>query len=253
MTPESEEDLTGLHFFNAYEAEARSFKDDVYMLILGTLKAAVERISTDAQAELASIERKLKKVKDGPYHQHLVDQSVDVHAQSGLQERFLRNMALVALASRLIIALRKIAKAANHYVPQKKKYGIPSDSEFVRLWKEYNERFSIDFMAHADRVAFTEVLKEVRNHIVHEGSEANSIKANSFAALDAGEDAWLDKSFSTAHPEFVAGTGMFAEVEVKDEQLQEMVESSLVLVDWLAGEPYAQEQTIAAQIHPKKE
>ena len=151
--------------------------------------------------------------------------------RTALRERFLRNMALVALASRLTIALGKLAKAANHFNPRRKRYGAGSDSEFERLWKEYTERFSIDFMANAQRIAFVDTMREVRNHIVHEGSEANPIKAGTFESLDLGEDAFLDKSFSETYPEFVSGTGMFAEVEVKEIHLHEMIRSSIALVE----------------------
>jgi hypothetical protein len=81
--------------------------------------------------------------------------------------------ALVALASRLTHALRKVARPADHFVSRKGRCGTSQDSEFVRLWKEYGERFSIDFIAKSWRIAFVDPMREVRNQIVHDGGEAN--------------------------------------------------------------------------------
>jgi hypothetical protein len=80
------------------------------------------------------------------------------------QERFLRNMALVALASRLTHALRNMTKSAESFSPRAKRYEKMTHlSEFNRLWLEYGERFGIDFTVHADRIAFVEPMREVRN------------------------------------------------------------------------------------------
>src|SRR5208282_5849930 len=93
--------------------------------------------------------------------------------------QFLRNMALVALSSRLTHALRNMTKSAESFAPRKKGgYGHRGMSEYRRLWMEYTERFGIDFTANADRISFVEPMREVRNQIVHEGAEAQTYKFN---------------------------------------------------------------------------
>jgi hypothetical protein len=169
------------------------------------------------------------------YQEHLVDEHVDVLEQITSQERFLRNMALVALASRLMHALRKMARSAETFSPRKKRYGNKHMSEFGRLWIEYTERFDIDFVRNAERIAFVEPLRRVRNQIVHEGSEANTLKTIDDVDLDAGETGYLDTSFSEAFPEYVAANGVGAEVSVSEELLDKNVIAAIELVGWLAG------------------
>lgn len=109
-------------------------------------------------------------------------------------------------------------------------------SEFTRLWVEYYERFGIDFDANASRISFVETLREVRNQIVHDGSEANAIKPLD-EIDDAGSDSSiLDMQFSTKYPEYVHGEGMGAEVSVSQELLDKNIKASIELVGRLAGE-----------------
>ena len=71
---------------------------------------------------------------------------------------------------------------------------------------------------------------------MHRGGEANEFKSRDKIDWTAGEDGYLDTSFSKDYPEYVSGTGMTAEVNVSDEKLQQHVKSSLELVRWLAEE-----------------
>src|ERR1700739_2614584 len=154
----------------------------------------------------------MKKPASDEWQEHLVDEHVDVLATNAAQQRFLRNMALVGLASRLTHALRAMAKAAETFNSRKKRYGQKDMSEFTRLWVEYKERFGIDFDAHASRIAFIEPLREVRNQIVHDGGEANTIKPLD-EIEDPGRDSdILDVWFSAKYPEYVRGMGIGAEV-----------------------------------------
>jgi hypothetical protein len=245
MNPEQEDD--GFTGFNSYDAEFRTFRDDVYILILETMHDASKHLSARAERRLAKIEAALKQSTEEDHQQFLVDESVDIRARTNDQETFLRNMALVALASRLTHSLKTMAKAAN-FRPGKKRYGTKADSEFTRLWKEYNERFGIDFTANADKIAFAETLREVRNQIVHAGSEANPFLDDlTFEKYEQGEEAYLDLSFSKEFPAFVSGTGMFAQVNVSKDELQRMADASVALVDWLATHLSAQEQAWIAE------
>jgi hypothetical protein len=147
--------------FDLYEMEFSQFQWDVHILIEGTLEAGIQFLGTEATTELAKIEEALKKPHyDDEYQEHLVDEHVDVIVTQGGQERFLRNMALVALVSRLSHALREMAQAGLFSKPQGL-YGKKHDSEFQRLWDEYSKRFGID-VENSGRVAFVRGMIEAR-------------------------------------------------------------------------------------------
>jgi hypothetical protein len=222
--------------YDIFEGEYDSFQWDVHLLIKGTLQAGIRYLETDTDSELAKIEEWLKKSTDSEYREHLVDEHVDVLSTNVAQQRFLRNMALVALASRLTHALRAMARSAEPFIPRKKQYGQKHMSEFARLWVEYKERFGVDFEAHASRIAFIEPLNDVRNQIVHDGSEANTIKP--FDEIeDLGSDTGvLDMWFSTKYPEYVHGRGIGAVVDVNQDLLEKNIKAAIELVAWLSGE-----------------
>jgi hypothetical protein len=224
-----------------FEMEYGQFQWDVHILIEGTLRASIRYLDTEARRELDEIKEARRKPLDDEYREHLVDERVDVLATNSSQERFVRNMALVALASRLTHALRNMARSAELFSDRKRRYGKGSMSEFDQLWVEYQERFGIDFDADKDRIAFVNTMREVRNRIVHDGSEANSFKPLGVVDWNSGDAGYLDISFSEKYPEYVWGTGMSAEVNVSEEQLQKAIKASVDLVAWLAGELRARE------------
>jgi hypothetical protein len=219
-----------------YEHEYQQFQWDVHILIEGTLEASIRDLNARAKTDLAQIETALDKATDAEYAQHLVDEHVDVLATGSNQERFLRNMALVALASRLTHALRSMARSAESFSARKKRYGNSSMSEFDRIWEEYRDRFGIDFVRNAHRIGFVDTMREVRNQIVHDGSEANTLKPLDFIDVYGGDGGLLDLSFSKKYPEYVSGEGMAAEVNVSQEQLQANIDASVELIGWLAEE-----------------
>jgi hypothetical protein len=220
---------------DVYRDEYEQFRRDVHILIMGTLNAATKYLDSTARQDLSQIENLMEKAR-GDYHQHLVEEHVDVMAQNANQETFLRNMALVALASRLTHSLRTMGRSAESFSPRKKRYGNTSMSEFDRLWVEYEERFGIDFQANTGRIAFVEPMREVRNQIVHEGSEANSFLPIGEMDLQGGDAGYLDMWFSKKYPQYTSGQGMGAEVSVSQELLDKDVKSAIDLVGWLAGE-----------------
>ncbi len=224
-----------------FEDECGQFQWDVHILIEGTLRASIRYLDTEARRELGEIEKALKKPLDDEYREHLVDEHVDVLATNSGQERFVRNMALVALASRLTHALRNMARSAELFSPREKEYGNGRMSEFDQVWVEYHERFGIDFATNKDRIAFVETMRRVRNRIVHQGSEANTFKPLNLIDWNSGDAGYLDISFSEKYPEYVWGTGIGAEVSVSEDQLQKAIKASVELVGWLAEELRARE------------
>lgn len=231
-----------MQHIDIYSDAAASFEADVNLLIRNTLHAALAHLSGTADAELADIKKALDKAVDYEVQEHLVDAHVDVLATGLSQERFLRSMALVALASRLLYTLKKMARLAEHFSPSTHDY--KGKSEFLRMWAEYGARFSIDFKAHADKIAFIESMVRVRNQIVHEGAEANTWNNATLESLRQGQEPTLDTGFSQAYPQFLTGEGWDAEVVVSQEQLDLMCNASIALVRWLATELDAQDQAV---------
>ena len=223
-----------------YSDEASGFEADVNPLIRNTLQAALANLSAAAESELAEITKAIDKAVDSEVQEHLVETHVDVLATGLSQERFLRNMALVALAARLLHVLKKMARFAEHFCPSTHNY--KGKSEFLKLWTEYEARFSIDFKVHVDRIAFVAPMVEVRNRIVHAGAEANAWNDATLQSLRQGQEPALDTYFSRAYPDFVDGEGWNAEVVVSQEQLDRMCDSSVGLVWWLAKELDALDQ-----------
>jgi hypothetical protein len=187
-------------------------------------------------ASVAKIESALEKAAGG-YYEHLVDQQHELHMYYSDQERFVRNMAVVALASRLTHALREMARSAGTFSPRKKRHGGTDKSEFQRLWAEYSERFDMNF--DADLMPFIEPMRAVRNQIVRDGGQANPFKSQVELGLDSDFHDMLDLSFSKQYPQFVQGESSSAEVTVSEEQLEEMIKGwSLLngpLRSWVCG------------------
>jgi hypothetical protein len=232
---------------DSFHHEYSNFERDVHILILGTLDAANKRLEAEFEEDTAKITAGLSK---SAVHlsERLTDDLAELNWFLHDQKRFLLNMAVVGLASRLTHTLRQMARAAESFSPRKKKYSADGkdNSEFGYLWVEFKERFDLDVKADSNRVAFITPLREVRNQIVHDGGVANpyKYKQDIHAALpdQKGESLPLDLSqllnlkFSMAYPEFVDGEGLDAEVAVSQEQLESMIKSSLKLVKWCAVE-----------------
>ena len=207
--------------FDSFRVESENFERDVHLLILGTLHAAKTYLSEELAAELAKIEKTLDKTRGG-HQEYLADRHAELHWYYCDQERFVRNMAVVALASRLTHALREMARSAETFSPRKKKYGGGDKQQFQRLSIEYAERFGIDFSSNTDLIDFIEPMREVRNQIVHDGGQANPFKPLDVCSLDMSIDDMVDREFSTKYPQFVSGEGPNAEVNVSQERLEFM-------------------------------
>ncbi len=219
-----------------FSDEVSRFERDVHLLILGTLNASIRYMDEQVKTELADIEKAISDAINPDYQQHLAEEHADVLALNVDQETFLRNMALVALATRLTHALRYMARSSETFVERKKRYGTRGMSEFDCLWAEFAERFGIDFTQHAEKIDFVNTLRNVRNQIVHDGGEANPFKPLAESELDAGDEGMFDLSFSKEFNDYVHGTGCGAEVCVSQEQLEWHIAKATTLVKWLAEE-----------------
>lgn len=229
---------SALFDIDSYDDEYHQFRRDVYLLIEGTLNASKKYLDGECESELAKVKAVMDKTSDPEHHYYIEQEYGDVLMTNISQERFLRNMALVALASRLTHALRNMSKSAESFSPRtkehKKRFKKTHLSEFQRLWLEYSERFGIDFAVHREHIAFADVMNDVRNQIVHEGAEAQAFKfLYEFDANDANPQ-YMETWFADTYPAYVSEDG--SEVTVREEQLQDFIQSSVKLVEWLASE-----------------
>ena len=228
-----------------FHCEYSRFERGVHILILGTLQAAnsrlVDEFNVDKEKLIAGFDELTIRNSEC-----LTDNLSELHWFLHDQQRFLLNMAVVGLASRLTHTLQQMARYAETFSPREKNYDSDGkdNSEFGRLWVEFRERFDVDVKADPNRVAFIQPLREVRNQIVHDGGIANpyrfkqDIQGAPFDPEREGTpydpNRMLNLKFSTAFPEFVDGEGLDAEVAVSQEQLAYMVKRSLELVKWCA-------------------
>ena len=231
-----------LYQWDAYRIEANSFTDDVHRIILTTLSMAIEALRAEAEPKDKQFKDYIEAA-EGYNREMAVEKQIEHWQEWAGQERFLRNIALVALLSRLIHALNRMARAADATFERKKgKYRKNGDSEFTEIWREYDNRFAIDMLeAHKDKVVYIDPLRHLRNRIVHSGGEANLPRHRDDIDISAGDEGFLITDFSENYPQFVEGSGFSAEVRITEEQLNDAVEYSLELVKWLAAELRAKE------------
>ena len=177
--------LSWIFEFDGYGAEAESFVEDVHVLILHTLHASREYLNDEAAKKQVQIERSSEKAT-GEYADMLAQDHADAGIEVAQQERFLRNQALVSLLSRLTHALLKMARQADHWSNSRSQSsaGIEEggSDEFKKIWREYRERFDINFSA--KYIGFVDRYRRARNRIVHYGGEANSYLP--FDEIDSG-------------------------------------------------------------------
>ncbi len=179
-----------------FQSEYKNFQRDVYMLIEGTRHASLKYLTDEVTSRSNEFEPLLETVT-GDDHDELVRRIADVWLEFADEEKFLRNIGLVALLARLTHALKKMAESADSFVPRKKSsYRKNGDSEFAELFREYNKRFQIDFFEkEQSRVAFIEPLRMARNKIVHEGGRVHPFKHASEVDIYGGEEGFRSKLF----------------------------------------------------------
>ena len=97
------------------------------------------------------------------------------------------------------------------------------------MWLEYSERFGIDFAVHKDRIAFVELMNDVRNQIVHDGGEAQTFKFLCEFDWNDANPQYMDTSFAEKYPDYVSEDG--SEVNVSEQQLKDAIDASVRLVE----------------------
>ena len=217
--------------WNSYATEVSLFEQDVYMLILTGLDAAIKLLKTNTQAEDDKL-MVLPQAK-GEAAEHLFQEQADIWIQLSQQEVFLRNQALVALMSRLTHTLHNMLRFAEPWAPR-----VPSPgdgrNEFSKMWLEIRHRFGLELSA--SYVDWVERYRRARNRIVHNGGEANLVRPFDEIDIDAGVAGMYDLSFSRKYPTFVNGEGGSAQIVISEKLLNYAVEKAVRLVKYLSSE-----------------
>jgi len=232
-----------LYEFDSFGSELNNFERDVHMLILSTLDAGITNQTAEAQKHDDELKPHIENASDTALGR-ISEIQQDIWGYVGDQERFLRNMGLVALVSRLIHALNVMARSAEN-LGSRNKDGYEGRDEFKQLWNEYKQRFGITFAP--QHIQFIDPLRKARNMIVHKGGEANPPKALEDMELNAGDEGLYDLSFSKKYPQLITGEGYAAEVSITQEHLEAAVEKSVNLVRYVSGELRSRELDVAKQ------
>jgi hypothetical protein len=234
--------------WDEYHHEFQKFEREAHTLILMPLHAAISHLKQEAEAEDQKLEPKLSESR-GEEAEHYANLQQGNWEYFSDQERFLRNMALVGLLSRLIHSLRGMARTAESINPQVGKYA--GEGELAKLWTEFTERFNFDFSDLQEEINYLDRLRLVRNQIVHDGGEANKMKKlGESKILPDGTFDMFDTKFSDKFPEFVQGSDSSAEVEVSEAQLDLGIEHSVKIVRWISKQLRAKELEVRNAGHP---
>jgi hypothetical protein len=218
--------------WDSFESEASAFERDVHMLILTGLDAGIKLLNTETQTENDKLIKHLPKAK-GDAAEHLAQEQADMWIQLSQQETFLRNMALVALMSRLTHTLLSMLRHAEPWAPRNSD-GYSGPDEFKRIWSDFRARFSLNI--NAKYIEWIDRYRRARNRIVHNGGEANPMRPFDEIDIDVGDEGIYDTSFSKKYRAFVSGSGFNAEVVVTEKLLNYAVKCAIRLVKHAAEE-----------------
>ena len=221
---------------DTYRHTHDKFNQDVHVLILWPLHAAMEHLKAEASQEDAKLEPHIVGAS-AEEHDAIIEQQ-DLNWQYfPEQERFLQNMALVGLLSHLIHTLRSMARDSEPLATRQGKY--KGQGELNQLWTEFTERFELDFSHLHTQISYLDRLRKVRNQIVHDGGDAAVLKP--FEMRDITKDGTFDMydtSFAKDFPEFTCGSDYNAQVVVTEEQIEQGIDYSLQIVKWISEQLY---------------
>jgi hypothetical protein len=218
--------------WDSFQMEADAFERDVHMLIIKGLEAGTRLLTSETQAEDDKLMAHLAKGKRDAAD-HLAQEQADIWIELWQQEVFLRNMALVALMSRLTHALLSMLSSAEPWAPRRSD-AYNGQDEFKKIWGAFQSRFSLNFSSRY--IGWIEPYRRARNRIVHNGGQANPMKPFDEIDIDRGDEGMYDVSFSKKYCRFVHGSGFSAEVVVTEELLDHAVKCAIRLVKHAAGE-----------------
>jgi len=227
--------------WDAFRPYCDNFERDVHILILGTLGAAITYLNKEAQEYHDELAPDLKTA-EGEGLAYLEEKLGEIWGYVGDQERFLRNMALVALLARVTYTLNSMARSAESFGPGDPN-GYEGNNEFQMLWNEYGVRFEIKFSP--KYIQWIEPLRKARNLIIHHGSEANPLKPPDKTPADADVYDHRDLSFSTKYPRMVEGEDYSAEVVITDQQLVSATKKAIELIRYTSSQLRARHLAIA--------
>jgi hypothetical protein len=213
-----------------FRFEHRKFERDVRVIVMGSLEAGIKQLAR----EFVGTEKRFNERLEGATQEQedwIIDDFIDIREDHEDQERFLRNIAIVALLSRLTHMLHALARHGNELAPRDAN-GYYGDNEFKELWAEFRTRFGIQLPP--KHIQWIEPFRRARNLIVHHGGEANPLKYDTDKR--GATVVTRDTSFSKRYRQLVEGEEHAAEVRITQVQLTRAGERAIELSAWLAQE-----------------
>jgi hypothetical protein len=213
-----------------FRFEHRKFERDVLVIVMGSLDAGIKQLAREFKRTKERFDTRLEGATQ-EQEDWIIDDFIDIREEHEDQELFLRNIAIVALLSRLTHTLHGFARHGDELAPRDEN-GYPGDNEFKELWTEFRTRFGIQVPP--KHIQWIEPLRRARNLIVHNGGEANPL------TYDHDKEGALvvrrDTSFSKRYRQLVEGEDHAAEVRITQVQLTHAADKAIELSAWLAQE-----------------
>jgi hypothetical protein len=213
-----------------FRFEHRKFERDVLVIVMGSLDAGVKQLAREFKLTESRFDTRLAGTTP-EQEDWIIDDFIDIREEHEDQERFLRNIAIVALLSRLTHTLHGLARHGDELAPRDQN-GYPGENEFKELWMEFRTRFGIQVPP--KHIQWIEPFRRARNLIVHNGGEANPL---TYGHEKKGAPVVTrDTSFSKRYRQFVEGEDHAAEVRITQVQLTRAADKAMELSAWLAQE-----------------
>ncbi len=214
----------GIDFFRF---EHRKLERDLRTVVMDSLEAGIKQLSREFKTIEKRYDARLD-VATAEEENWIIDDFIDLRADHEDQDRFLRNIALVALLSRLTHTLHQLAWHGESIAPRTATE-YQGSNEFQKLWAEFRTRFGIEVTPR--HIQWIEPLRKA-NLIIHNGGDAHPIK---YERTQSGLfQAVRDKSFSKRHLHMVDGDDHASDVRITQIQLLRAVEEALALSAWLS-------------------
>lgn len=213
--------------------EAESFREDLDLRIVGTTAVMSHALDQDAGDVIDELQR---TAASGLLHDELAE--IEWAKVSDIYEhkRFVYNWAHVMLSTRVVDALRRLARLLQEEKP-KGNYSEKRTTEVDRLANEFAHRFKIEFSSCPTGKPFLQGMVIARNKIVHNGAMLWEAKSNPNPILIEGEEEpWIpevdDQEFVKQFPAHADGD----RITITEEIFAANAENSLRFIEWLTGE-----------------
>jgi len=129
------------HSIDFFRFEHQKFERDVHIVVLDLLEAGIKQLDRVFKRTPERFDLRLKGATQ-EQEDWIIDDFIDIRADHEDQQRFLRNIAIVVLLSRLRHVLLQFARHGDE-IAARSDSGHPGENEFQQLWAEFRLRFGI--------------------------------------------------------------------------------------------------------------